>query len=79
MHAYAAADETIRVPKMDFGPPRVARARPLPDRFATDRVRRWPHLVIAVLAIAALATPVKLPEYAARSAQAQEVLQLLGR
>ena len=78
MPAYAVADPTIRVPKMEFGPPRTTRA--VPVRFATDRVvRRWPHLVIAVLAIAALATPVKFPQYAARSAQAQELLQLLGR
>lgn len=74
MPAFAFSDETIRVPKQHFGP-----VRALPQQYAKARPRRWPHILIAVLAIVALATPVKIPDSAGRSAQAQELLRLLGR
>ena len=75
MPAFAYSDETIRVPKLDRGP-----VRELPQQFAKARPQRWPHILIAVLAIVALATPVKFPESAAgRPAQAQQLLRLLGR
>ena len=75
MPAYAVADPTIRIPRQHFGPTRA-----LPQRFAKDmRREHWPHILIAVLAVVALATPIKLPQHPPRSAQAQEVLRLLGR
>ena len=74
MRAYAVADETIRVPKIDFGPTRT-----LPQRFSRARVQRWPHVLIAVLAIVALSSPVNMSEIAARRAQANALLQTLGR
>ena len=74
MPAFAYHDDTIRVPKQPFGP-----VRDLPQQYAKDRPQRWPHILIAVLAVVALATPVKVPELAERSAQAHELLKLLGR
>jgi hypothetical protein len=74
MSAYAVHDETIRIPKL---PPEPTRA--LPQQFAHERRQRWPYAVIAVLAIFALATPVKVPRTAERSAQASELLRALGR
>jgi len=74
MPAYAVADPTIRVPKIAFGPTRA-----LPQRFSRERVQRWPHFVIAVLAIVALSSPVNMSQIAARRAQADALLQTLGR
>jgi hypothetical protein len=74
MSAYAAYDETIRIPRLATGPTRTLR-----QRFARERRRRWPFVVIAALAIVALATPVKVPQSAERSAQASELLRVLGR
>jgi hypothetical protein len=74
MSAYAAYDETIRIPKQRTRPTRALR-----QQFASARPQRWPYLVIAVLAFIALATPVQVPHSAARSAQASELLRVLGR
>jgi len=74
MPAFAVYDETMRVPKQHFGP-----ARTLPRSFAKDRPSYWPYVLIAVLMAVALATPVKVPDSAARSAQAHELLRSLGR
>ncbi len=72
---FAYSDQTIRVPKKE-----VARVRVLPQQFAPLRTRRWPYaLMIGVLAVAACATTVKMAQRAERSAQAEEVLHLLGR
>ena len=74
MPGFAYADETIRVPKQHFGP-----RRELPQQFAPARPQRWPYVLIAVIAIVGLATPVELPQHVERSAQAHEMLRLLGR
>jgi hypothetical protein len=74
MPAFACSEETIRVPKQHFGP-----VRDLPQQYAKARPRRWPHIVIAVLAVVAFATPVKMPGSTGRSAQAHELLRMLGR
>ncbi|HEY5922066.1 MAG TPA: hypothetical protein VIV11_10370 [Kofleriaceae bacterium] len=70
---FAYSDETIRIPKQHFGPTRALR-----QQFAPARPQRWPYLLIAVLAIVGLATPVEL-QHVERSAQAHELLRLLGR
>jgi hypothetical protein len=49
----------------------------LPQQFAPARPRRWPYLLIAVVAFIALATPVQVPKHAARPAQADVLLRLL--
>ena len=70
-----AYDETIRIPKLPTGP-----VRTLQQQFAPVRTRRWPWVVaMAALAAIALADPVNVPEHAQRTAQAQELLRLLGR
>ena len=74
MPGFAYSEETIRVPKLNVGP-----VRELPQHFAKARPQRWPHILIAALAVVALATPVKIPELAGRTAQAQQLLRLLGR
>jgi hypothetical protein len=74
MSAYAAYDETIRIPKLPAEPTRALR-----QQFARERPQRWPYAVLAVLAVLALTTPVKVPQAAERSTQASELLRALGR
>ena len=74
MPGFAFSEQTTRVPKQHFGP-----VRDLPQQYAKARPQRWPHILIAVLAVVALATPVKMPGSTGRSAQAQELLRMLGR
>ena len=70
-----AYDETIRIPRLPTGP-----VRTLQRQFAPVRARRWPWLLaIGALAAIAIADPVDVPQYAQRTAQAQELLRLLGR
>lgn len=72
-----AYDQTIRVPKLPTGP-----VRRLPQHFAPARARRWPWLaaLAALVAVAiALALAFGVGEHAERSAQAAELLRLLGR
>jgi hypothetical protein len=73
MAAYAV-DETIRVEKLEFG-----LRRSLPQQFAPQRTRYWAHIAAALIAFAALASPIDVSQAAARSAHAQEVLRSLGR
>lgn len=72
MPAFAHADQTIRIAKRPTGPTRTLR-----QQFAPARPRRWPYLLIPVLAVIALATPIKMPQHAARSAQAHKLLELI--
>jgi hypothetical protein len=74
MRAFAVADETIRVPKLYVEP-----TRSLPSQFAPGRPKRWPYVLIAVLVAIAAWTPVRLPQPADRSLQAQQLLELLRR
>lgn len=74
MPAFAYSDETIRVPKL---PTPCAPARSLPTRFAPARPQRWPLIALAVLALLAAWSPVRVPETAERTVQAQQLLELL--
>lgn len=74
MRVFAFSDQTIRVPRQHVGP-----TRELPTHFAPVRPRRWPYLAIAILAAAALACVVVAMYPIDRSAEARELLRLLGR
>jgi hypothetical protein len=74
-------DETIRVRKLPSGP-----VRQLQPQFAPVRRERWPWIVVAICFLGglAIADPIELstaggPAQAQRSADAEELLRLLGR
>lgn len=67
-------DKTMRVQRLEATPTRV-----LPQQFAPVQTRRWPFVLIVVLAVVACATMVKMVHRGERSEQAEQLLRLLGR